>query len=69
MEAAMTTTADPDRACPHLNFNACVTVNRLAATDDGPVAGYSADITVECRDCGEPFRWAGLPSGLSPARC
>lgn len=75
--------ADPDRACPHENFNACVTVNRLTAGEhenfnvgvavnlltggkDGPVAGYMADIRVQCKDCGEPFRWIGTPAGLSP---
>ena len=57
---------DPDRACPHEDFNAFVAVNRLTATDDGPVEGYSADIKVECRDCGEPFRWIGVPAGLDP---
>jgi hypothetical protein len=59
---------DPDKACPHLNFDAVVAVNRLTATDDGPVEGYSADIRVNCRDCGEPFRWIGAPAGLLPTQ-
>lgn len=60
---------DPDRACPHENFRADVAVNRIVRSDDDPtVTGYSADITVECEDCGEPFRWTGLDAGMSPAR-
>ena len=59
---------DPDRACPHLNFAASVEVNRLTDVEGGPVTGYSADITVQCADCGEPFRWIGVPAGMSPAR-
>lgn len=59
--------ADPDRACPHENFTANVAVNRILRSDDDPtVAGYSADITVNCADCDEPFRWTGLRAGLSP---
>lgn len=61
-------TTDPDRACPHENFTASVEVNRLTASDDDAVIGYSADITVNCIDCGEPFRWTGLQAGLSPQR-
>lgn len=60
--------ADPDRACPHEDFAACVEVNRLTASDNDPtVIGYSADIKVACAQCGEPFRWTGLQAGLSPA--
>ena len=61
--------ANPDRACPHENFAAQVDVNRLTRSDDDTtVVGYSADITVACMDCGEPFRWTGLAAGLSPAQ-
>lgn len=64
----MTTTADPDRACPHENFDVFANVNRIIASDTDPtVIGYSADLKVNCRDCGEPFRWTGLRAGLSPA--
>ena len=59
---------DPDRACPHEQFAAEVGVNRLTATDDGPVTGYTADIRVMCADCGEPFRWVGVPAGVLPNR-
>lgn len=59
--------ANLDRACPHENFDAYVDVNRVTASDDDPtVVGYSADIKVTCHDCGEPFRWTGVPAGVSP---
>jgi hypothetical protein len=58
---------DPDRPCPHENFNAYVDVNRITASDTDPtVVGYNADIKVTCADCGEPFRWTGIPAGVSP---
>lgn len=58
---------DPDRACLHEHFAANVAVSRLSDVDDGPINAYSADVTVSCADCGEPFRWHGLQAGLSPA--
>jgi hypothetical protein len=60
--------ADPDRACPHEQFEAVVEVNRLTASDGDPtVVGYSADVLVACAGCGEKFRWCGVPAGMSPA--
>jgi hypothetical protein len=57
--------ADPDRACPHEDFVAAVAVNRI--TDEaGEVIAYSAEITVRCVQCDEPFRWTGVPVGMSP---
>lgn len=64
----MTTPLDPDRACPHENFDAYVAVNRLCSTEGGPIDAYTADITVHCSDCGEPFRWIGVPAGLMPTQ-
>lgn len=64
----MTHTADPDRACEHPDFAAHVEVNRLTSTEGGPVTGYTADIKVNCIECGEPFRWTGLQAGASPRR-
>ena len=55
-----------DTPCLHLNFAAYVVVARLAEADDAPATGYVADIKVNCADCGEPFRWTGLPAGFSP---
>lgn len=59
----------PDQAaCPHEKFTARVEVTRLADREGGPVAGYAADITVGCIDCGLPFAWAGVPGGVSPGQ-
>jgi hypothetical protein len=59
--------ADPDKPCPHENFDAYVEVNRVTASDDDPtVVGYHADIKVSCYDCDEPFRWTGVKAGASP---
>lgn len=63
------TDANPDRACPHENFDAYVDVARRTKSDTDPtVVGYTAEIRVTCRDCQEPFRWTGLQAGLSSAR-
>lgn len=60
-------TADPDRACSHPDFAANVDVHRIVAGDDDPtVTGYYAEITLRCVECDEPFRWIGVPAGLSP---
>lgn len=65
----MTVTANPDRACEHENFDAFVDVTRRTKSDSDPtVIGYTADIKVNCQDCGEPFRWTGLQAGLSSAQ-
>lgn len=59
--------ADPDLPCPHLNFAAFANVTRLSAVEGGPVTVYSCSLRVDCTDCGERFRWMGVPAGLSPA--
>lgn len=59
---------DPDKPCPHEDFEASVEVNRLTATEGGPVTAYSADVRVSCTQCGEQFRWIGVPAGLKPDR-
>jgi hypothetical protein len=62
------TAVDPDRPCRHENFAVHAVVNRLTRSDDDPaVIGYFADIRVWCEDCQEPFRWNGMPAGISPA--
>jgi hypothetical protein len=47
--------------CEHMNFKANVRVGRL--TDGGMVTGYCADVTIQCADCGLPFRFIGLDAG------
>ena len=61
-------TADPDRACPHEDFDASVEINRLAEEGETSPHAYSACIKAWCKACGEPFRWIGVQAGLSPAR-
>lgn len=63
-------TADPDKACPHENMDAYVAVNRITAREEpgSPVAAFMADIKVSCADCGEPFRWIGVPAGMKPGQ-
>lgn len=62
----VTRSPDPDRPCWHEDFDAYIDVNRVTASDTDPtVVGYHADIKVNCRDCGEPFRWTGVPAGMS----
>lgn len=53
--------------CEHMNFKADVRVGRLTDGDDGPVTGYSADVHINCADCGLPFRFMGLPFGSHPS--
>ncbi|MEU3455655.1 hypothetical protein ABZ671_18940 [Micromonospora sp. NPDC006766] len=60
--------ADPDKPCDHVAFAGQFDINRITATDGGPVTAYSADIRITCETCGEQFRWIGAPAGLSPAR-
>lgn len=66
--ATLISPTDPDRPCPHEQFAAQVNVIRLTTTDDGPVTGYTAELTVHCGQCGERFRWIGVPAGLQPNR-
>lgn len=53
-------------SCKHLSFQASVSVCRL--TDDSDpekVVGFASDIRINCNDCGMPFEFIGLPSGVS----
>lgn len=63
---------DP-QSCPHLVFHAQVDVGRIGEEDtpDGRPKAYVAEIRVQCapapEGCGEPFRFSGVPAGLSYA--
>lgn len=48
-------------SCEHKDFRALVKVNRLEDT-----GRFSADITVWCAACAEPFRFLGVKAGSSP---
>lgn len=45
--------------CQHPDFNCFVTVNRLE-----DIGRFSADVEIECKACGVPFRFIGLPAGV-----
>jgi hypothetical protein len=50
-------------SCRHENFNANVSIGRLT-NKDGNADRFQAEIRVNCIDCGEPFKFLGLPTGL-----
>lgn len=51
--------------CPHEHFDAHVKVGRLLRKEGDTHANrFCADITIKCLQCGEPFRFLGLPCGL-----
>ncbi len=47
-------------SCAHENFSANVNVARLVDT-----GRFSADVTISCADCGQPFQFMGLKPGIS----
>lgn len=56
--------ADPDRACAHEDFHALANIGRSAASDDDPtIVAYHVELQVRCANCGEPFRFMGVPAG------
>ena len=50
--------------CKHENFACECDVARLSEKEDRPITRYSMDVRVRCADCGLPFRFIGLPTGL-----
>lgn len=60
--------ADPDKACLHPDFESEVVVIRLAPNEEQPPEGYYAEVKIRCIECSEPFRFTGVPAGLSPSR-
>ncbi len=46
--------------CEHKEFEANVEVNRIE-----DVQKFAADVHIVCRDCKTPFRFLGLPGGVS----
>lgn len=61
-------TADPDKPCPHEDFDVFAEVGRITDGEGGPVTAYSASLRVSCQQCGEPFRWVGMQAGLRADR-
>lgn len=59
-----------DMDCKHFQMNASVKIGRIIAEGqelalDGTPKNYIAEIRVNCKDCGEPFHFVGVPVGLS----
>lgn len=53
--------------CPHELFYANTKVCRRTASEtDNTVIGYSADLTINCTQCGQAFEFIGVPLGYSP---
>jgi len=51
--------------CIHMNFKANVSVGRLTdPANENIVKAYTADVRVECAECGLPFQFLGLPMGM-----
>lgn len=48
--------------CEHLNHFTNVDIGRLIMKS-GKIR-YTADIRINCSDCGTPFRWLGLSAGV-----
>lgn len=62
------TAANPDLPCPHPDFHADVTVERIGEGDPesgGLPRAYVCEVQVSCSACKEPFRFMGVPAGLS----
>ena len=51
--------------CEHESFRGDFKIARLSHEKDSPIDGYSADITIKCTQCGLPFRFKGVPLGVS----
>ena len=51
--------------CEHEQFKSKVVVHRLTEGEGGPVTGYTADIHIECAQCGVAFRFRGSQYGSS----
>lgn len=52
--------------CKHFNFDGLVNVARVTKENSDEVIYFSADIEIMCRDCGNKFRFKGLPVGFHP---
>ena len=49
--------------CKHENFQSNVSICRIT-NNDGNADRFNAELRVNCVDCGEPFKFLGLPTGL-----
>jgi len=52
--------------CQHLNFNCYADVGRLHEEGNpNKIVSHMVDIKINCRDCGLPFEFIGIPNGMS----
>lgn len=54
--------------CKHERFRCEASIARMSSVEGGPITGFGADVRVTCSDCDLPFRWMGLPAGMSFVR-
>ena len=57
-----------ENTCLHEQFDTHAAIHRMAESEDGPIENYSVEFKVSCKQCGQPFRFKGVPVGLSFAR-
>lgn len=50
-------------SCQHMEFECSANINRLE-NDTGDPMQFQADIRIKCVNCGEPFKFIGLPYGV-----
>ena len=55
--------APPPHQCTHESFRVDAKIARVL-----DVGKFVAEIQIRCQDCGEPFRFVGVPAGLSYAQ-
>jgi hypothetical protein len=61
---------DPDAPCEHLEFHVDAAVQRVGMNDPGQhgrVRAFMAEVHINCGQCGEAFRFMGVPAGMSYA--
>lgn len=51
--------------CEHQAFRVQANIGRISKEEGGPITHYTADVTIHCAECGEPFEFLGLPIGSS----
>ena len=55
----------PKPDCLHERFAASVDVGRITSQEgEEPPVRFTADVRIRCAQCGQPFRFIGLPHGL-----
>lgn len=52
-------------ACDHKAFLCTCDINRVEGTEEGVVKEYVLETTVQCKDCGAPFRFVCKDVGIS----